>query len=108
MRTYGGQYTRNLEYEITIIDVGFETYLNSIARGKNFYTQEYYENKNQFYVMEWNNRVSKPFQYKRHIYENYIDYQPGINYGLDVNYKLYNYFKFVEYKHGERFLLTRR
>ena len=96
-----------LEYEIIIIDIGFETYLNSIARAANHYTQEFYENKNIFYVNEWNERVLNPTKYGANIYENHIDYKQHIDYGLDVNYKLYNYFKFVEYKYGQKFLLTR-
>ncbi len=97
----------DLEYEIIIIDIGFETYLHSIARPANFYSQHYYENKNLFYVTEWNQRVLNPAEFGSTIYENHIDYQQGIDYGLDVNYKLYNYFKFVEHKYGQKFLLTR-
>lgn len=96
-----------LEYEITIIDIGFETYLNSIAKPANFYTQDYYENKNQLYVLEWNQRVLNPSAFNSNIYENHIDYERDVDYGLDVNYKLFNYFKFVEHKYGQRFLLTR-
>jgi hypothetical protein len=97
----------DLEYEIIIIDPGFETYLNTIAKPANFYSQEYYENKNHFYVLEWNQRVLKPSAFNSSIYENHIDYERDIDYGLDVNYKLYNYFKFVEHKYGQKFLLTR-
>ncbi len=89
----------SLEYEITIIDIGFESYLNSIAKPANFYSQSYYETKNIFYVSEWNIRAQNPLRYNSSIYENVIDYNFNINYGLDVNYKLYNYFKFVEYKY---------
>ena len=93
-----------LEYEVIIIDPGFDTYLLSIAKPANFYSQEYYENKNRFYVSEWNVRARSPFKYNSDIYENEIDYNFGTDYGLDVNYKLYNYFKFVEYKYKEKFI----
>ena len=92
-----------LEYQIIIIDNGFETYLNSIAKPANFYAQHYYEIRNQRYVQEWNIRVKNPGSYNPNIYENEINYEFDIDYGLDVNYKLYNYFKFVEYKYGEKF-----
>ena len=92
-----------LEYEIIIIDPGFETYLLTIAKPANFYSQSYYETKNKFYVMEWNNRARNPLAYNPNIYENVIDYDFNINYGLDVNYKLFNYFKFVEYKYKQQF-----
>lgn len=93
----------SLQYEITIIDNGFNTYLNTIAKPKNFYSQDYYEIKNKFYVTEWNIRVQNPLRYNNSIYENKIDYDFNTNYGLEVNYKLYNYFKFVEYKYKQKF-----
>ena len=93
----------SLEYEIIIIEPGFETYLNTIAKPANFYSQFYYETKNKFYVTEWNIRARNPLNYNNSIYENEINYDFNIDYGLDVNYKLYNYFKFVEYKYKQRF-----
>ena len=94
----------SLEYEIIIFDLGFETYLQTIARPANFYTQQYYENKNRLYVTEWNLRAQNPLRYNNQIFENRIDYDFNTNYGLDVNYKLYNYFKFVEYKYKIKIL----
>lgn len=93
----------SLEYEILIIDIGFETYLNTIAKPMNFYSKEFYETKNKFYVTEWNIRAGNPLRYRSDIYENQIDYDFYVDYGLEVNYKLYNYFKFVEYKYKQRF-----
>ena len=92
-----------LEYEIIIMDIGFETYLATIAKPASFYSLEYYEIKNQRYVTEWNIRFRSPHQYNTNIYENEINYDFHTKYGLDVNYKLFNYFKFVEYKYKERF-----
>lgn len=93
----------SLEYEIIIMDIGFETYLYSIAKPMNYYSKEYYETKNKFYVTEWNIRARNPLRYRSDIYENEIDYDFNVDYGLEVNYKLYNYFKFVEHKYRQRF-----
>jgi hypothetical protein len=93
----------SLEYEIIIMDIGFETYLNTIAKPMNFYSKEYYETKNRFYVSEWNSRALNPLRYRKDIYENQIDYDFNVDYGIEVNYKLYNYFKFVEHKYKQRF-----
>ncbi len=93
----------DLEYEIIIIDPGFETYLYTIAKPANYYSQSYYETKNKFYVTEWNIRATNPLRYNSKIYENVIDYDFNVDYGLDVNYKLYNYFKFVERNYGQKF-----
>ena len=92
----------SLEYEIIIFDIGFSTYLNTIAKPMSYHSQKYLETKNIFYVAEWNIRATNPLRYGS-IYENQIDYSPRIDYGLEVNYKLYNYFKFVEYKYKIRF-----
>lgn len=93
----------SLEYEIIITDIGFETFLNTIAKPMNFYSQEYYETKNKFYVSEWNIRARNPLRYRSDIYQNQIEYDFNVDYGLEVNYKLYNYFKFVEHKYNQRF-----
>jgi len=93
----------SLEYEIIIFDIGFEYYLTSIAKPEWYYTQSTLENKNRFYVTEWNIRAQNPLRYNPDIYENVINYDFHINYGFEVNYKLYNYFKFVEYKYKQTF-----
>ncbi|MFV0248188.1 MAG: DUF6146 family protein [Tenacibaculum sp.] len=89
----------SLEYEIIIIDPGFTTYLNSIARPEGFYSQKYLEIKNSFYVAIWNLRANNPILYNSDIYQNKIDYDSNINYGYEVNYKLFNYFEFAQQKY---------
>lgn len=89
----------SLEYQIIIYDIGFSTFLHTIAKPENFYSQNYYEIKNIFYVSEWNNRVRNPLRYGD-FYESIIDYDQNTDYGLEVNYKLYSYFQFLKYKHG--------
>tara|TARA_R110002073_G_scaffold40547_5_gene115168 strand:- start:306503 stop:306922 length:420 start_codon:yes stop_codon:yes gene_type:complete len=92
----------SLEYEIIILDIGFNNYLNSIAKPMGFYSQNYLETRNLVYVYEWNNRARNPSVYNSNIYENIIDYQPGVDYGLEVNYKLFNYFQFAQRKYNMR------
>ena len=89
----------SLEYEIAIIDIGFNAFLNSIAQPVGFYTQEYMENRNRAWVLTWNYRVRNPNKFNTNIYENIIDYQSNIDYGYDVNYKLFNYFLFAQRKY---------
>ncbi|KAB1154122.1 DUF6146 family protein [Flavobacterium luteum] len=86
----------SLEYEIIIIDSGFNTWLNGTARPRGYYSISYLENRNYLYVTEWNNRVSDPLRYDHNLYEMRIEYQPNINYGYEVNYLLYNYFLYFE------------
>jgi hypothetical protein len=81
----------SLEYEVIIIDNGFSSWLASRAQSRNYYSQSYLENKNQIYVSEWNNRVNQPLRYNSNLYEMRINYEPGTNYGYEVNYLIYNY-----------------
>ena len=91
-----------LEYEIIIIEPGFNSWLISRARPEGFYSQQYLENRNYQYVLEWNSRVLQPQRYNPNLYEMQIDYQPGIDYGYEVNYKLYNYFIYFQLTYKQR------
>ncbi|CAM1334797.1 DUF6146 family protein [Tenacibaculum aestuariivivum] len=89
----------SLAYKIIIIDAGFTTYLNTIAKPIGFYSLNYLENKNNIYVTIWNSRANNSLKYNSNIYENIIDYNSFISYGYDVNYKLFNYFEFAQRKY---------
>ncbi|WP_306352753.1 DUF6146 family protein [Flavobacterium sp. '19STA2R22 D10 B1'] len=89
-------------YEIIILDSGFNSYINSIAKPRNFHSQNYLENKNLMWVNEWNNRVNQPFRYSASLYEFPINYDFSINYGYEVNYMLYNYLVYFQNKYNQR------
>lgn len=93
----------SLEYEIIIIDPGFSYFLNAVARPEGYHSQPYLENKNRFLVSDYNQRVREPFRYDPDIYAQEINYDPNIDYGYDVNYKLYNYFVYLSQKYNQRF-----
>lgn len=98
----------SLEYEIIIIDPGFGYFLNAIARPEGYYSQTYLENKNRFLVTDYNQRVRMPGRYDPSIYEQEINYNPNIDYGYDVNYKLYNYFVYLSRKYNQQFSVPTR
>lgn len=90
----------SLEYEVIIIDAGFNTWLASRARPRGYYGQSYLENKNRFWVTEWNNRaMNGRFG---DMYQMTIDYQPQINYGYEVNYLLYNYLVYFQVSNNQK------
>jgi Family of unknown function (DUF6146) len=91
-----------LEYEIIIIEPGFNFWLKSRAKPEGYYSQEFLENRNRFYVIEWNIRVLDPQRYDPNLYELQIDYQPNIDYGYEVNYKLYYYFIYFQIEYKQR------
>ncbi len=91
-----------IEYEIMIIEPGFNFWLVSRARQRGYYSQQFLENKNVFCVMEWNQRVLQPQRFDSSLYELQIDYQQGIDYGYEVNYVLYNYFIYFQLTYNQR------
>lgn len=91
-----------LEYEIIIIEPGFNFWLASQARPEGYYSQQFLENRNYQYVIEWNQRVLQPQRFSPNLYEMQIDYQNGIDYGYEVNYKLYNYFIYFQLTYNQR------
>ena len=88
------------EYDIIVFDSQYDTFLVTRAFPKEYYSENYYKNRNTFLVTEWNMRHNQPMRYDPNLYEVSIDYNPQINYGLDFEYKLYNFFMFVEWKYG--------
>ncbi|MEZ2414174.1 DUF6146 family protein [Muriicola sp. E247] len=89
-------------YEIIIIEPGFNVWLQSVARPPGYYSQSFLETRNRLYVIEWNNRVINNLQYDPNLYELQINYDPLIDYGYEVNYKLYNYFVYFQRKYNQR------
>jgi hypothetical protein len=95
----------SLEYRLIILDPGFETWL-ATKPAKDFYSNEYYAQKNRLYVIEWNQRFMNSAY--SGLYDTYIDYDLNTDYGLDINYKLYYYFKYFEETNHVRLLNSSR
>lgn len=91
-----------IEYEIIIIDSGFNSWLYSTAKPEGYYSQEFLEARNIIYVTEWNSRVNNANPRIANLFELRIDYDRNIDYGYDVNYKLYNYFIYFQLKNNIR------
>lgn len=91
-----------IEYEIMIIEPGFNFWLASRAQPRGFHSQQFLENRNYLYVIEWNQRVMQPQRFDFNLYELQIDYRQGIDYGYEVNYMLYNYFIYFQLTYNQR------
>ncbi len=89
------------EWEIIIIEPGFNFWLQSIAKPRDYYSQQFLEARNRFWTVEWNNRVLNSRE-NRNLYLWPIDYNPSIDYGYEVNYKLYNYLVYFQRKYNQR------
>lgn len=86
------------EYELIIIDPGFQSWFDAHYKPKWYYSNDYLANWNHQYVVYWNQKVRDPLSHSapNNPFIMEIDYRHGIDYGLDLNYKLYHYFKYIE------------
>lgn len=92
------------EYELIIIDPGFESWFNMTHKPVWYYSKDFLASWNYQYVVAWNAKARDPFFRDRNPdnpFLNEIDYRPHIDYGIDLNYKLYNYFKYIEATWGK-------
>ncbi len=90
------------EYDIVVFDPQYDLFLRSTALPRDYYSKEYYIQKNRQYVMIWNQRHMQPMSYNPDLYAVSIDLDPSIDYGYDFEYKLFNFFRFIETKYRVR------
>jgi hypothetical protein len=88
--------TDSVEYELIVFDPDFESWYLTHSKPDWYYSQTYYEMWNRQYVTAWNNKTMTP-RYSR-FFETTIDYDPFVDYGLELNHRLFYYFMFVENK----------
>ena len=85
------------EYVLMVIEPGYEAYLVS-QLPMEYYPESYYKTWNQQYATEWNIRyLTGP---RRELFRNEINYDPMTDYGLELEYHLYYFFRFFEDKYG--------
>ncbi|MFT5238770.1 MAG: hypothetical protein ACI840_000791 [Ulvibacter sp.] len=96
----------SLEYEILIIEPGFNTWILT-QPPKGYYGIPFLESRNRNFVYEYNNRVFNPQRYSAILYPQQINYEMGTHYGLEVNYMLYNYFLYFQQKYKQKFISGR-
>jgi hypothetical protein len=94
--------SEELEHEIIIFEPGFAAWMQSYARPRQYYSQEFFEMRNRVYVIEWNQRVIEPARYDNSLYQQQINYLLNVDYGYEVNYQLYYYFVFFQQKYRQR------
>ena len=85
------------EYVLIVIDPGFEQWYILHYSPVLDRPNELYASANGFAVIKWNYYFTDG-KYRR-VIDSYIDYTPGIDYGIDLNRKLYWYFSYVEEKY---------
>lgn len=95
-----GQVSGN-EYELRIYDEGFKKWFARNARPVNVHAPEYYEQMNNRYAAIWNEKAAnKKFSLIHTPVHTPINYDPTIDYGPEIDYLLFNYFRYVEFRYG--------
>ena len=91
----------SLEYEIVIMDLGFPRFLNT-QPPESYYEINFLERRNQLFVGEYNRRVLN-IRFSRELYPQRIEYDPSIHYGKEVNYMLFQYFRYFAREYNQEF-----
>lgn len=93
------------EYELVIIDQGFDRWAVTNQRPVWYYSPWYYAQKNRIYVQAWNEKVNRQGYYnsRNYPFEQRINYDPNIDYGVELNYQLFWYFKYIEDLYGNMY-----
>jgi len=84
----------SLQYELETFDAKFETWYALHNNPSQYRSQEYYESWNRQYVSAWNYNATQPG--KSSFFEPIVGYEPNVNYGFELNHKLFYYFQYVE------------
>ncbi len=84
----------SLEYQLETFDAKFETWYSLHDNPSQYRSQQYYENWNRQYVNAWNYNSTQPG--KRSFFEPIVGYEPNVDYGFELNHKLFYYFQYVE------------
>ncbi|MBZ9778663.1 DUF6146 family protein [Psychroflexus sp. CAK8W] len=91
----------SLEYEIIIFEPGFNSWLVT-QKPRGYYNQNYLEQRNRTFVINYNQRVLNPFRFDPNLYPQQINYEYNVDYGYEVNYLLYFYFVYFQQKYGQK------
>lgn len=89
------------EWEITVFDAEYENFVATRAQPKSMFTESSLKSRNIILVNEWNSRFYSGVN--PNFYEVAIDYDQKENYGLDFEYRLYQFFAYCNWKYGIRF-----
>lgn len=84
----------SLEYELETFDLKFESWYTLHNSPSEYHSQVYYEVWNKRYVDAWNNHVTDA--QIGSFFEPIVGYDPKIDYGFELNHKLFYYFQYVE------------
>ena len=89
------------KWEVIVMDPQYDTYINSVAKPMSMYSDDWLRARNISLVADWNSRYYSGRN--PNFYEVSIDYDPTENYGKEFNYRLYQFFAYLNWKYGVKF-----
>jgi len=84
----------SLEYDLETFDSKFETWYILHNSPSQYRSQSYYEGWNRQYVSTWNSNAMD--SRRNSFFEPIVGYDPTVDYGFELNHKLFYYFQYVE------------
>lgn len=83
-----------VEYELLILDPGFDRWFLRVSQPITFYEQSYLESWNRQLVLQWNSYIGRSRRLDC-VPQTYLNYDQRIDYGKELNYKLFYYFRYM-------------
>jgi hypothetical protein len=83
------------EYEVVIFDPDFDIWFATNSRPISYYDEGYLKNWNERLVQQWNSFSSSRGRFDCRPM-TYLDYDSSIDYGKELNYRLFYYFRFMQ------------
>ena len=84
----------SIEYQLETFDQRFESWYLFHNSPSQYHSQSYYEGWNRQYVSAWNaNAINSR---RNSFFEPIVGYEPTVDYGFELNHKLFYYFQYVE------------
>lgn len=100
------QLADSVQYELIISEPGYDSWMATNSKPEWYHEKAYYRNWNNTYTIEFNSRVRQTNS--GHPFVEIINYDPQVDYGLDIDYRLYWYFKYIEHKYNTRLHISSR
>jgi uncharacterized protein YcfL len=98
--------TDSTQYELIVDEPGYDSWMVTNSKPDWYHEKEFYQNWNILYTIEFNYRVLH--SNAGHPFTEIINYDSQTNYGLEVEYKLYWYFKYIENKYNTKLHISSR
>lgn len=86
----------SIEYILIVNEIDFENWLVTNNRQIGYHSHDFYKAWNKIYVREFNWRVSRGAD---HPFNEIINYDFVTDYGIELDYRLYWYFMFIQNKY---------